>query len=91
MLCVAVKLWISHGCPLPFFGSFNGSVDGIRDWLKQMDLSLKNEDVPGVESQRGASDAAEELERMDNLYRDLRARRCAHLSVPQIIVKTPRL
>lgn len=62
-----------------FFASFNGSVDGIRDWLKQMDLSLKNENVPGVESQRGASDAAEELERMDNFYRDLRARRCAHL------------
>lgn len=62
-----------------YFSSFNGAVDGIRDWLKQMDLSLKSENVPGVESQRGASDAAEELERIDNLYRNLRAKRFASI------------
>lgn len=72
---------------LIYFASFNGAVDGIRDWLKQMDLSLKSENVPGVESQRSASDAAEELERIDNFYKNLRARRYAHLSVIIIIVK----
>lgn len=65
--------------PLNSFVSFNGCVDGIRDWLKQMELSLKNENVRGVESQRGALDAAEELERTDNFYKDLLARRCAYL------------
>lgn len=65
--------------PLYSLVSFNGCVDGIRDWLKQMELSLKNENVPGVESQRGASDAAEELERTDNFYKDLLARRCTYL------------
>lgn len=69
------------------FVSFNGAVDGIRDWLKQMDLSLKSENVPGVESHRGASDAAEELESIDNFYRNLCARRCAYLSITIIIVK----
>lgn len=62
-------------------------MDGIREWLKQMDLSLKSENVPGVESQRGASDAAEELERIDNFYRNLRARRCAYLSLTVTAVK----
>lgn len=62
-------------------------MDGIRDWLKQMDLSLKSENVPGVEGQRGAPDAAEELERIDNFYRNLRAKRCAYLSVAIITDK----
>lgn len=83
-VCVAVDFTLISS---PF--SFSGSVDGIRDWLKQMELSLKNENVAGVESQRGASDAAEELERMDNFYRDLRARRCAHLSRLRITIKMP--
>lgn len=72
---------------MDFFSSFNGAVDGIRDWLKKMDLSLKSENVPGVESQRGASDAAEELERIDRFYRNLRAKRFACLSKALIIAK----
>lgn len=62
-----------------YFASFNCSVDGMRGWLKQMDLSLKSLSEAG--GQRGASDAAEELERIDTFYSDLRARRCAHLPV----------
>lgn len=68
-----------------YFASFNCAVDGIRDWLKQMDLSLKSENLSEGGGQRGASDAAEELERMDNFYRNLRARRCAYLPVAIII------
>lgn len=61
--------------------SFNGSVDNIRDWLKQMDLSLKSEHVLGAESQQGALDATEELERMENLHKALLARRCVYLGM----------
>ncbi len=59
--------------------SFESRVDAIRDWLKQMDVSLKSEPVLGAESQQGASDITEELERMENLHRALLARRCVHV------------
>ncbi|KAF3849912.1 hypothetical protein F7725_019631 [Dissostichus mawsoni] len=54
---------------------FNDYVEGVRDWLKQMDLSLKRERVFGVECQQGTPDTAEELERMENLHKELHARR----------------
>lgn len=68
--------------PLPLLPSFNGCVEGIRDWLKQMDLSLKGEYNLGAESQQGVSDAAEELDRVENLHRELLARRCVYIWVP---------
>ena len=43
-----------------------------------MDLSLKSEPVLGAESQQGASDTTEELERMENLQKELLARRCVY-------------
>lgn len=59
----------------PLLFSFNDYVEGVRDWLKQMDLSLKRERVFGVECQQGTPDTAEELERMENLHKELHARR----------------
>lgn len=64
-----------------FLLSFNGCVEGIKDWLKQMDVSLKCEPIVGAESQQGVSDAAEELERMENLYKELHARRSVYVGV----------
>ncbi|XP_027140369.1 nesprin-1 isoform X4 [Larimichthys crocea] len=55
--------------------NFNGCVEGIKDWLKQMDLSLKSEPVLGAESQQGATDTTEELEKMENLHKELLAKR----------------
>ncbi|XP_041832720.1 nesprin-1-like [Melanotaenia boesemani] len=59
--------------------NFNDSVEGIRDWLKQMDHHLKNESALGAESQQGSPDITEELERMENLNKDLLARRFAYM------------
>ena len=39
---------------LPIPHSFDNCVEGIRDWLKQMVLSLKREPVFGEESQHGS-------------------------------------
>lgn len=71
---------------LPLFShSFDDCVQGIRDWLKQMDLSLKAEPVLGGESQQGAPDTTEELERMEQLHKELTERRfvyegvCGHM------------
>lgn len=61
--------------PFPLLLSFNGCVKGIRDWLKQIDLSLKSEPVLGAENQQGAADTAEELKKMENLHKELLARR----------------
>ena len=61
--------------------SFNESVEGIRDWLRQMDLSLKSKGVLEAQSQQGPSDATEELERMENLLKELFARRCVYFGV----------
>ncbi|XP_074471039.1 nesprin-1-like isoform X4 [Sebastes fasciatus] len=55
--------------------NFNDCVEGVRDWLKQMDLSLKREPVLGAECQQVAPDTTEELERMENLHKELLARR----------------
>ncbi|XP_047184446.1 nesprin-1 isoform X2 [Scophthalmus maximus] len=55
--------------------NFDNCVEDIRDWLKQMELSLKSEPVLGEESQHGAPDTTEELERMENLHKELLARR----------------
>ncbi|XP_040920912.1 nesprin-1-like [Toxotes jaculatrix] len=55
--------------------NFDDCVEGIRDWLKQMELSLQSEPVLGAESQQGTPDATEELERMENLHKELLARR----------------
>lgn len=67
--------------PTPVLHSFNGCVESIRDWLKQMDLCLKSEPVLGPESQQGVLDAAEELERIENLHKELLARRCVYVGV----------
>lgn len=61
--------------------SFNGCVEGIKDWLKQMDLSLKSEPVLGAESQQGATDTTEELEKMENLHKELLAKRFVYVGV----------
>ncbi|KAG7239212.1 hypothetical protein INR49_029965 [Caranx melampygus] len=55
--------------------NFDECVEGLRDWLKQMELSLKSEPFLGAESQQGAPDTTEELERMENLHKELLARR----------------
>ena len=44
-----------------------------------MVLSLKREPVFGEESQHGAPDTTEELERMENLHKELLARRYVHV------------
>lgn len=54
---------------------FDDCVDNIRDWLKQMELSLKSDIFLGEERQQGAPDSTEELERMENLNKELLARR----------------
>lgn len=46
-----------------------------------MDLSLKRENVFGAESQQETSDATEELERMENLHKELLAKRFVYLGV----------
>ncbi|CAJ1078482.1 nesprin-1 [Xyrichtys novacula] len=62
--------------------NFNGCVEAMRDWLKKMDLNLKSKPVLGPESQQGVSDTTEELERIENLQRELLDRRDSieHLS-----------
>lgn len=47
----------------------------IRDWMQQMELSLRKEQVLGAESQQGASDATEQLERLENLHKEVLAKR----------------
>ncbi|CAI5683845.1 unnamed protein product [Oreochromis niloticus] len=55
--------------------NFDDCVQGIRYWLKQMDLSLKAEPLLGGDSQQGAPDTTEELERMEQLHKELTERR----------------
>jgi len=57
------------------YSSFDDCVEGIRDWLRHMDLRLKSELSLGAESQQEPPDTTEELERMENLNKDLIARR----------------
>lgn len=87
-LCKGIFIKKKNGSPLlsspppsPLLPSFNGCAERIRDWLKQMDLSLKSEPVLGAESQQGASDTTEELERMENLHKELLARRYIYVGV----------
>lgn len=67
--------------PFPSPHSFDDCVEDIRDWLKQMELSLKSEPVLGAESQQGAPDTTAELERMENLHKELLARRYVYVGV----------
>lgn len=62
----------------PLFPSFNGCVEGIRDWMQQMQLSLKKEQILGAESQQESSDTKEQLERLESLYKELLAKRCVY-------------
>ena len=59
----------------PLLSRFDESVDGIRGWLEQVDLDLKKEPVLGVESPQGVPDSTEELERIENLHKELLSRR----------------
>ncbi|CAM9192469.1 unnamed protein product, partial [Lampetra planeri] len=63
--------------------NFNDNVGDVREWLKKMELSLTSEAAVEAESQRGAPDATEELERMENLHRELLARRRLEWTVTQ--------
>lgn len=60
----------------PFLPSFDDCVEGIRGWLKQIELSLKSEPAFAAESQQGSPEATEELERIENLHKELLERRC---------------
>lgn len=62
----------------PLFPSFNGHVEGIGDWMQQMQLSLKKEPILGAESQQDVSDTAKQLERLENLHKELLAKRFVH-------------
>lgn len=43
--------------------------------MQQMELSLKKEQVLGADSQQGASDATEQLERLERLHKELLVKR----------------
>lgn len=43
--------------------------------MQQMQLSLKKEQILGAESQQDASDTTEQLERLENLHKELLAKR----------------
>lgn len=53
-------------------------MEGIRNWMQHMQLSLKKEQILGAESQQDASDSAEQLERLENLHKELLAKRFVH-------------
>ncbi|KAM4529485.1 nesprin-1 isoform 3-T3 [Fundulus diaphanus] len=55
--------------------NFDDCVANTREWLKKMDLGLKSEPDTVTESQRGASDPTEELQRIENLNKELIAQR----------------
>lgn len=71
--------WLEIYLASPLFSSFDYTVEGVRDWLKQMEISLKSEPALGADSQQGAPDTTEELERMENLHKELLARRYVHV------------
>lgn len=64
-------------CTLSF--SFDDCVERIKEWLEQMDLSLKSESVLEAASQKGCSDPSEELQKMENLNKELIARRFEYM------------
>lgn len=43
--------------------------------MQQMQLSLKKEQILGAESQQDSSDTTEQLERLENLHKELLAKR----------------
>lgn len=43
--------------------------------MQQMELSLKKEQVLGADSQQGASNATEQLERLEKLHKELLVKR----------------
>ena len=49
---------------------------GIKGWLEQLEVRLKKEPVLGPDSQQGALDSTEELERMEGIHKELLRRRC---------------
>lgn len=55
--------------------SFDDCVSDLRDWLKQVELDLRSEPVLGAESQHGSPDTTEELQRLENLHKELLERR----------------
>lgn len=68
-------------CLTSHLSSFDDTVEGVREWLKQMELSLKSEPVLEADSQQGTTDTTEELERMENLHKELIARRYVHVGM----------
>lgn len=54
-----------------------------------MDVSLKAEPALGAESQQGATDAAEELEKIENLHKELLERRYVQVSHCVYLLKIP--
>lgn len=74
MKCASLPLF-------PFLPSFDDCVDGVRGWLKQMELSLRSEPALAAEDQEGAPDSTEELEKMENLHKDLLLRKCVCVCV----------
>ncbi|XP_042156778.1 nesprin-1 isoform X2 [Oncorhynchus tshawytscha] len=54
---------------------FEGRVEGLRDWLEQMERSLKREPPLGGEEQPGVPDSTDELERVEEIHRKLLTKR----------------
>lgn len=57
------------------FLRFEGRVEGLRDWLEQMERSLKREHPLGGEEQPGVPDSTDELERVEEIHRKLLTKR----------------
>ncbi|XP_067337447.1 nesprin-1 isoform X16 [Channa argus] len=55
--------------------NFDDCVVGVRAWLKHMEFSLKNETALAMESKQGGLDTTEELQRLENLHKELVERR----------------
>ena len=81
--------WLEIYVASPLFSRFDDTVEGVRDWLKQMEISLKSEPALEADSQEGAPDTTEELERMENLHKELLAKRYVHVGVCCYISKMP--
>lgn len=50
-------------------------MEGLRDWLEQMERSLKREPPLGGEEQPGVPDSTDELERVEEIHRKLLTKR----------------
>lgn len=51
-------------------------MEQLRAWLQQIEESLKAEPALWGENHQGASDCSEQLERMEELHKELLSRRC---------------